>query len=104
VPHLSHCNEQLQRVVGPDGPAAHKIREIRQNFFNRVSDNNRAASVYGDDAKSKNPGGLARISGQMNSLRTAIEFRADDRSYSHWRRHSHWTEQDGQKKGATSFS
>jgi hypothetical protein len=101
---LSHCNEQLQRVVGPDGPAATKPGEIRLNFFNRVSDNNRDSSVYGDDAKSKNPEGLARISGQMNSLRMAIEFGADDRSHSHWRRHSHWTVQDGQKKGATSFS
>ena len=88
----------------PVKTAAHKTREIRQNFFNGVCDNNRGSSVYGDGAKSRNPGGSARVSGQRNSLRMAIEFRADDRSYSHWRRHSGWAEQNGQRIEATCFS
>jgi hypothetical protein len=85
-----------------------QTREILLNFFNRVSGNNRAASVYGDDAKSKNPGRSARISGQMSSLRTAIGFGANDLAYGRWCHHSHchshWTEQDAQKTGASSFS
>ena len=91
---------------GQDRPAARKTREIRQNFFNDVCGNNRDASVYGEDAKSKNPGGLARVLGQMNSLHTAIEFRADDCAYYRYRcrRHSGWAEQNGQTIGASSFS
>jgi hypothetical protein len=73
---------------GQDRPAARKTREIRQNFFNDVCGNNRDASVYGEDAKSKNPGRLARVLGQRNSLRTAIEFRVDG-SYSHSRHRFH---------------
>jgi len=79
-------------------------QEIHQNFFNGVCGNNRAASVYGGDAKSKNPGGSARVSGQRNSLRTAIEFRVGDPSYSHWHRRFHWTQQNGQTIEASSFS
>jgi hypothetical protein len=73
-----------------------------------VCGNNRDASAYGDDAKSKNPEGLAPVLGQMNSLRTAIEFGAHDRAYHRyhcrWRRHSAWTEQNAQRIGAISFS
>jgi hypothetical protein len=49
--------------------------------FNGVCGNSRDASFYGDDAKSKSPGRLARALGQRNSSRTAIEFGADDRPY-----------------------
>jgi hypothetical protein len=88
----------------PVKTAAHKPARFPLNSFNRVCGNNRAASVYGDDAKSKNPGGLARVSGQRNSLRTAIEFLVVDPSYSHWHRRFHWTQQNGQRIEATCFS
>jgi hypothetical protein len=81
-----------------------KPQEIHQNFFNDVCGNNRDASVYGGDAKSKNPGRLVRVSGRRNSLRTAIEFRVADSSYSHWHRRFHWTQQNGQRIEATCFS
>jgi hypothetical protein len=107
----SHAaKKELQRIIlAKMAPAAHKTREIRRNSFNGVCGNNRDASVYGDDAKSKNLGRLARVSGQRNSLRTANEFGADDWLYcrSHrcrWRRHSAWTEQNGERIGAPSFS
>jgi hypothetical protein len=94
-----------QRVAAHhDTPEAHKTQGIRQNFFNGVCGNNRDASVYGGDAKSKNPGRLARVSGRRNSLCTAIEFRVADSSYSHWHRRFHWTQQNGQRIEATCFS
>jgi hypothetical protein len=98
----SRAAKKLQHIKTP--LRCTKPREIRQNFFNGVCGNNRDSSVYGGDAKSKNPGGSARVSGQMNSLRTAIEFRVDDPAYSHWHRRFHWTQQNGQIIEASSFS
>jgi hypothetical protein len=92
---LQHIETPLRRT---------KPQEIHQNFFNDVCGNNRDASVYGGDAKSKNPGRLVRVSGRGSSLRTAIEFRVADSSYSHWHRRFHWTQQNGQIIGASSFS
>jgi hypothetical protein len=100
--------KKLQPIVRSRRPEAHKTSRDSPDFFTGVCGNNRAAGIYGDDAKSTNPGGLARVSGQKNSLRTAIEFRADDRAccrYRYrWRRHSTWMEQIGQTIETSSFS
>jgi hypothetical protein len=98
----SRAAKKLQHIKTP--LRCTKPQAIHQNFFNDVCGNNRDASVYGGDAKSKNPGTLARVSGRRNSLRTAIEFRVDDGSYSHWHRRYHWTRQNGQRIGAICFS
>jgi hypothetical protein len=84
--------EAPARLPQPNNEIRHRLRTVRQprrDFvlrlsvtpFNGVCGNNRDASVYGDDAKSKSPGRVARALGQRNSLRTAIEFGADHRPY-----------------------
>ena len=75
--------------------------------FNAELGSSRDASVSGDGAKPKIPGGWARALGWTNSLRMAIQIEVENRRYygvRHWRHHSAQAEQSDERVLLISFS